>query len=116
MELTDEQFRKYNADFNEKYVDEVLEHGNGGFRTVTNRKTATRYALERLVADLQPVEKYVAPSQFRVRSLVTYSWIGVNEGDVGTVVDERDGECMVTFDHEPDSRYWLSFHDEIERI
>lgn len=56
MELTPEQFRKYNAAFNEKYVDEVLTHGNGGFKAITHRRTATRHALELLVADLEPVE------------------------------------------------------------
>lgn len=83
MELTDKQFHDFNAWYMEKYVDEVHAHGNGGFRTVTNRRTATRYALAKLLEGLEPVTD-TEP----VEEPVPVSLAGISPGDrVELIVD-----------------------------
>jgi hypothetical protein len=113
MELTDEQFTKYDADYNKKFVAELLEHGGGGFRTLTHRRTATRYALERLVASLEPAQK---PLSDRVVSTIDYPHLDIYRGVKGTITQIGDeNDALVKFDG-VDGNFWMDFSGEIRRI
>ena len=125
MELTDKQFHDFEAWYMEKYVDEVQAHGNGGFRTVTNRRTATRHALARLleglepVAETEPVEEPVTVSLAdlgagdRVELIVDLKPQGFDmpKGSKATVIRIDVTDVVVIFDDSDKTHRWMSPHE-----
>jgi hypothetical protein len=120
MELTDKQFHDFEANYHEKYVDEVQEHGNGGFKSVTNRRTATRHALKLLVADLEPSPEPLVciPGNLttgdRIALAVDLKHFDIAKGGKGTVLRlDADDEVVVDFDDGAHPR-WMKYHELVK--
>jgi hypothetical protein len=114
MELTPQIEHKFETTYHEKYVELTLANGSGGFKAVSNRRAATRHALENLLEGLQPKEEL----SNRVVSLVEYPHLGIRKGSKGTIVfyDESDDSATVAFDNSLTSEVWMDFSHEIRRI